>query len=97
MNLVISFTGPLTPTMARCFMEMLSEEIASWGGFRGKKIAGLAANPIDEGAARLHLNIDYAGPPEGEEEIIDGLRDTLSAPGEPWGVAAARVQRVGRP
>jgi hypothetical protein len=97
MNIVITFTQPLTTKAADCFMVLLSDEVDGWGGFRGKKIAGLSANPIDEGSERLHLNIDYDGPHEGEEEIIDGLRDTLHFPGEPWGIGRARVQRLGRP
>lgn len=97
MNLVIRFTKPISQKAANCFMVLLAEEIDGWGGFRGKKIAGVSANPTDDGDERLHLNIDYNGPPEGEEEIIDGLRDTVSVPGEVWGIGTARVRVVGRP
>lgn len=97
MNLVVRFNKPISQKAADCFMVLLAEEVDRWGGFRGKKIAGISANPTDDRADRLHLNIDYSGPPEGDEDIIDGLRDTLHAPGEPWGLGVARVVSVGRP
>jgi len=97
MNLVVRFTKPISGQAAQCFALLLAEEVDGWGGFRGKPITGIAINPFEDGDERLHLNIKYGGPPEGEEEIIDGLRDTLCAPREPWGIGAARVRVVGRP